>query len=37
VRAASEREFLALPSDIKQTMELLAGGMSMKALGDGQK
>lgn len=37
VRAASEREFLALPSDIKQTMELLAGGMSMRALGDGQK
>lgn len=34
-RAASEREFLALPSDIRQTMERLAGGMAMGALTDG--
>lgn len=34
-RAASEREFLALPSDIRQTMTRLAGGMTMGALTDG--
>ena len=31
-RAASEREFLALPQDVRQTMELLAAGMQMPAL-----
>lgn len=31
-RAASEREFLALPQDVRQTMELLAAGMKMPAL-----
>lgn len=28
-RAAHEREFLALPSEVKQTMELVASGMKM--------
>ena len=34
-RAAHEREFLALPSDVRQTMEKLGGGMSIPKLGDG--
>ena len=32
VRAASEREFLALPSAVKQTMEQIAAGMKMPEL-----
>ena len=31
-RAANEREFLALPSDVKETIEALAAGMKMPAL-----
>ena len=31
-RAANEREFLALPSDVKETMMALAAGMQMPAL-----
>ena len=31
-RAANEREFLALPSDVKETMEALAAGMQMPGL-----
>jgi hypothetical protein len=31
-RAANEREFLALPQDVRQTMELLAAGMQMPGL-----
>lgn len=31
-RAANEREFLALPQDVRQTMELLASGMQMPGL-----
>lgn len=34
-RAASEREYLALPADVRQTMELLSGGMKMPELTDG--
>ena len=34
-RAASEREMLALPADVRQTMELLSGGMKMPELTDG--
>ena len=34
-RAASEREFLALPADIRQTMTRLAGGFAMDALPSG--
>lgn len=32
VRAANEREFLALPSEVKQTMEQIAAGMKMPEL-----
>lgn len=32
VRAASEREFLALPTDVRQTIEQLSSGLSMKEL-----
>jgi hypothetical protein len=31
-RAANEREVLALPQDVRQTMELLAAGMQMQGL-----
>lgn len=31
-RAAHEREFLALPQDVRQTMEMLAAGMKMPEL-----
>ena len=31
-RAANEREYLALPSDIRRSMETLSGGMAIKAL-----
>ena len=34
-RAANERELLALPSDVRQTMERLSGGMTMGALTSG--
>lgn len=36
VRIANEREFMALPSDVRQTMERLAGGMKMEALTEGE-
>lgn len=35
VRAASEREMLALPADVRQTMELLSAGMKMPELPNG--
>lgn len=35
VRAANERERLALPGDVRRAMEQLAAGMTMPALGDG--
>ena len=35
-RAASEREFLALPSDIRQAMSRLASGFAMDALPSGE-
>lgn len=35
VRAASEREMLALPTDVRQTMELLSAGMKMPELPNG--
>lgn len=35
VRASHEREMLALPSDVRQTMEALAGGMTVAALSSG--
>ena len=31
-RAASEREYLALPSDVRQTIELISAGMDMNRL-----
>lgn len=34
-RAAHERELLALPSDVRQTMERLSAGMDMRLIGDG--
>lgn len=34
-RAANERQLLALPSDVRQVMQQLAGGFSMAALTDG--
>lgn len=34
-RAANAREYLALPSDVRQTMEALAGGMTAGALMSG--
>ncbi len=34
-RAAHEREFLALPSDVKEAMAMLAGGMKMPELPGG--
>ena len=34
-RATSEREFLALPQDVRQTMEQLASGFAMQSLTDG--
>ena len=34
-RAANEREFLALPSDVRQAMGQLTGGMNILQLGDG--
>ena len=34
-RAASEREYMALPSDVRNAMERLAGGMRMPELGGG--
>jgi hypothetical protein len=34
-RASHEREMLALPSDVRQTMAQLGGGKSMLQLGDG--
>ena len=34
-RAASERELLALPSDVRKTMDSLGAGMTMHQLGDG--
>ena len=34
-RAANERELLALPSDVRQTMERLSGGMTMGILMSG--
>lgn len=36
-RAASEREYMALPSDVRQTMAQLGGGMSMQMLGGGSE
>ncbi len=35
VRAAKEREYLALPSDIRNAMDMLSGGMRMPELGEG--
>lgn len=35
-RAASERELLALPADVRQTMERLSAGMDMKMIGGGE-
>lgn len=34
-RAASEREYLALPSDVRNAMEQLSGAMRMPELGEG--
>lgn len=34
-RAASEREYLALPSDVRSAMEQLSGAMRMPELGEG--
>ena len=34
-RAASEREYMALPSDVRNAMDRLAGGMRMPELGEG--
>ena len=34
-RAASEREYLALPSDVRNAMERLSGAMRMPELGEG--
>lgn len=34
-RATHEREMLALPSDVRQTMAQLGSGMTMPQLGDG--
>lgn len=36
VRASSEREFLALPSAVQQTMKQIAAGMKMPALPEGE-
>lgn len=35
VRAAKEREYLALPSDVRNAMDLLSGGMKMPELSEG--
>lgn len=35
VRAASEREYLALPADVREGMERITAGMRMEALPDG--
>lgn len=35
-RAANERQLLALPSDVREVMQQLAGGFSMAALTDGR-
>lgn len=35
-RAAKDREFLALPADVRETMELLADGFRMPGLTDGR-
>ena len=35
VRATKEREYLALPSDVRNAMDLLSGGMKMPELSDG--
>ena len=36
-RAAHEREYLALPSDVREVMHQIAGGFSMAALTDGRE
>lgn len=36
-RAASTREYLALPADVKRTMDALSGGMKMELPGGGLK
>lgn len=35
-RAESEREFIALPSDVREVMTQIAAGMAFPALGDGR-
>lgn len=35
-RAANERQLLALPSDVREVMQQLAGGFAMPALGEGR-
>ena len=35
-RAANERQLLALPSDVRQVMQQLAGGFAMPAIGEGR-